>query len=307
MWDKIKSMLRDPAVLFGLVLVVLLIVALGVLAQTRNRRISNCREYEQKANAAYEDQNYADANLYYQTFLFGPDKCDPGDKYEEYLARRDESSDYNSLLGEPIDGDFRFEAKRLIGYLSDSRNDTFREAVEARIAEVYQLWSADPSEGHDLMREIYDVICEGTESEVLQTTDLADPAREPRYWYPQPVADDSQKPQSPYMASTADEFRVAVCAEAIHTTVIQTCTYAPGGNALAGGTFSSAVRKAATYKLVLKDTKTGNPLEEYEPVMSLPAGGCPLSMSPGVFDEIIGEPDYDSARDWIEDQLRALQ
>jgi len=307
MWDKIKSMRRDPGVLFGLLLVVLLIVALGVLAQTGNRRISNCQEYEQKANAAYEDQNYADAKLYYQSFLFGPDECDAGDKYEEYLARRDESSDYNRLLGEPIEGDYRLEAKRLIEYLADSRNETFRPAVEARLVEVYNLWSADPSESRDLMREIFDVVCEGAESEVLPGTDLADPAREPRYWHPQPVADDSQKPQSPYMASTADEFRVAVCAEAIHTTVIQTCTYAPGGNALAGGTFSSAVRKAATYKLVLKDTATGDVLAEYEPVMSLPAGGCPLSMSPGVFNEIIGEPDYNSARDWIEEQLQAMQ
>lgn len=309
MWSKIKML--DSK--WKPWIVVILIIVIWVVASMVIERI-DCAITAKKADTAYANGNFVDAELYFDSLLYNETDSENSVSYR-YCPNRTRDIDeernneidtFNSAVQSQEQKDYQSAVERYKIYLNYYPQGRLRDDAEKRLSEIYQLWSQDTGKaGKDLMLEMYKTGCSGGEwiSNIPSLDTIINDDLESKYWYPEAGISDSK-----YIAKLPAEFRIAICYEYIQTTdTVETCLYT---NSL-GANVDSIVRRNAIYEIELLDLLTHKTIAKYQPMYSLPPEACPQTITSGVslfdYDEIVGEPDFTTVTSWIDEQIQSLK
>lgn len=302
MWTKIKMLKTKWKVL----ILVIIGVTIWITISDANKRKEQayCENIANKAESAFSDGNFFDAERYYRELVYHDPTCSnrplTSDRYPLGNERLGELQEYNRAASEKESGQYwsalqTLRLHRPSGELS--------EEVVSLLNEVYTLLSEDTGQdGMRLLLDMYEVTCGIRVNDLPPLDSLIKSETEIRFWYPGANAVASKS-----IARTPAEFRIALCYKRIETSIVETCAYTQSGSVIGPGLASMTVRKNATYEVEFKDILIGKTIAT-STISSYSPAACPQTMPINTFDnEIIGEPDFSTAILWAEENIQSLK
>jgi len=309
MWEKLMRL--DVKWLVTIILIVIIGGWLGISnAIKRSAERKACEQLSLSADSAFAQGNYMDAEKYYKELVWGdrdiyntcPNRpvTSTGMPIDNQILG--ELQEYNRAARNMKSGDYYraiFTLKHNLQYPGEMKN-----AMETLLMDTYQLLVLDTGEsGKKLMLDMHENVCGIETNDILPFTQIINPEADLKYWYP-----GADATRSTNIASFPAEYQIAVCPKITGTNVVETCVYTSTGSAAATGLSASTVRKSAVYEIQLKDILSGETIGTYQPVYSKPPYGCPANMqATNMFNEIIGEPDFTTAKAWLDEQIELMK